>query len=456
MIQMTLQRAATLLSTQPTSHHDTLFIGISIDTRSLSAGNLFVAVTGHHLDGHDFVQDAYEKGAVAAVVSKHIDCPIPQIVVPDTTLALGTLAAAWRSTFTLPIVGMTGSNGKTTVKNMMKAIVTTHCQDHLDHVLATQGNFNNHWGLPLTLAKLNHEHRYAIIEMGMNHFGEIEYLTQLARPTIAIITNAGPAHLEGVGNTIAGVAQAKAEIFLGLPKNGTAILNRDDDFYAFWQEKTHSFNQLSFGLHKAADISATITHHHTVQRLSVTTPIGAVTIDLPLLGEHNAKNALAAIAASIALDIPLTTIAHGLSRMLPEKGRLCLSTLASGTTLIDDTYNANPSSFLAAIETLARFNRHTILVMGDMKELGENTKTWHELVGKQAKEAGINQLFTLGALSEAAHHTFGKEALHFTTHEALCDEIKQYCSEKTTILVKGSRSMQMEKVVHYLHEHDGI
>lgn len=453
MIHMTSHDIVLLLNASATKSTNLPFTGMSIDTRSLNAGNLFIAITGAHLDGHDFVQTAYEKGAALALVSRKIDCPIPQIIVNNTTLAMGQIAAHWRAQFTLPVIAITGSNGKTTVKNMIAAILLAHCKQHPESVLFTQGNLNNHWGVPLTLATLDHTHQYAVIEMGMNHFGEIDYLTHLASPTVALITHAGAAHLEGVGNTIAGVAKAKAEIFAGLTANGTAILNRDDDFYSFWQTTARAFKQISFGLNSNADVNATILQLGNAQQLLVNTPTSPCEIKLPLLGEHNAKNALAAVAAGLTLNIPLQAIVEGLSTMQPEKGRLCLSTLASGTTLIDDTYNANPTSFAAAIDTLAHSNDHTILVMGDMKELGQNAYVLHEHIGQKAKKAGITRLFTMGQLSKAASLAFGNDAAHFSTHDALCEVVKNYCTANTTILVKGSRSMQMEKVVQFLHQH---
>lgn len=450
MIHLTSHELAKLLDAPISNLPEIAVTGISIDTRSLIPGNLFVAIKGESLDGHDFVAQAYNKGAACALVTHSINCAIPQIVVADTTLALGKIANHWRMRFNLPMIAITGSNGKTTTKNMVAAILRAHAEPHPETVLSTSGNLNNHLGMPLTLAKLNHTHRYAVIEMGMNHFGEIDYLTHLAQPTIAIITNAGAAHLAGVGHTIAGVAKAKAEIFNGVQPNGVAILNRDDDFYEYWQEAAHHLKQLSFGLHEKADIRAEIALSRGIQHLTVTTPSGREEIALPLLGEHNARNALAAIAACLAANIPLAAMKKGLATLKPEKGRLCLSTLPSGTRLIDDTYNANPASFSAAIITLAKFQTPTLLVMGDMKELGEDAKNWHHLIGETAKTAGITKLFTYGELSQEASLAFGPNARHFTERDALCAAVKQNCAENTTILVKGSRSMQMETVVHYL------
>lgn len=449
MIKMTSNELQLLLNASLIGDENIQFHGISIDTRTLLPNNLFVAIKGEQFDGHDFVQEAYTKGATLALVEKQIESPIPQLIVSDTTLALGKMAAHWRNHFSLPLIAITGSNGKTTVKNMVRAILLAHCDNDENKVLSTKGNLNNHWGMPLTLAKISNEHRYAVIEMGMNHFGEIAYLSKIAQPTIAVITHAGAAHLEGV-NDLAGVAKAKAEIFEGLTKDGVAILNRDDNFYAYWREKTASFHQISFGLNPEADISASIQIKDGLQHLIVKTPSETGEIQLSLLGEHNAKNALAAIAVAFQLKISLATVASGLSTLKPEKGRLNVSLLPTGTRLIDDTYNANPTSFEAAIETLTHFNHHTILVMGDMKELGQEANLWHEIIGKNAKSAGITHLYTIGELSKHASNAFGNEAYHFTDYETLCSTLKEKCLQETTVLVKGSRSMKMEKVVQYL------
>jgi UDP-N-acetylmuramoyl-tripeptide--D-alanyl-D-alanine ligase len=293
-------------------------------------------------------------------------------------------------------------------------------------------------------------HRYAVIEMGMNHFGEIDYLTRLAEPTVAVITLAGAAHLEGVGHTMEGVAKAKAEIFAGLSQDGTAILNRDDQFYDYWKKETASFKQLSFGFHPEADVNAIINEQQHESQLIITTPNEIARLTLPLLGKHNIMNALSAVAAATALSVPLATCVTALSAMTPEHGRLCLSVLPSGTTLIDDTYNANPTSFLAAIHTLATYSSPTILIMGDMKELGRDAKSLHDKIGNDAKNAGITHLFTYGELSQAASNAFGENAKHFTDINQLCQLLENHCKPNVTMLVKGSRSMQMERVIDYL------
>ncbi|TAK73022.1 MAG: UDP-N-acetylmuramoyl-tripeptide--D-alanyl-D-alanine ligase [Gammaproteobacteria bacterium] len=437
---MTLAQAASLLGASPLAA-DNNFCGLSIDSRTLQPGNLFIAIKGDRVDGHDFIAEAQQKGAAAALVSRVVDSPLPQIQVKDTTKALGQLGAAWRKQFTLPIVAITGSNGKTTLKNMVAAIFKAACQGDEKHVLATQGNLNNHWGLPMMLSRLSPNHRYAALEMGMNHFGEIAYLTQLTHPQVAVITNAAAAHLEGVGN-IAGVARAKSEIFLGLPPDGTAILNRDDAFFPFWREQIGQRPFLTFGFHPDADVSIT---EHTLR-----TPQGHIDIHLPLLGKHNVLNMLAATAATLAVGIDLAAIQAGLETVTPAPGRLQMHTLANGVNVIDDTYNANPFSLQAAVETLVAFAGKKILVLGDMKELGEEATSLHYSAGERIRQAGVDYLFTYGELSAHTAQAFGEGAYHFSEQEKLVTALKPFLYNQTTILVKGSRSMKMEKVVAQL------
>ncbi|MGH8325047.1 MAG: UDP-N-acetylmuramoyl-tripeptide--D-alanyl-D-alanine ligase, partial [Steroidobacteraceae bacterium] len=331
-------------------------------------------------------------------VSHQCDSTLPQIQVADTVAAMGLIGKSWRDEFDLPIIAVTGSNGKTTLKNMIAAVMVAACEADEASVLATQGTLNNHLGLPLTLARLNQKHRYAVLELGMNHFGEIEYLSKLARPTVAVITNAAASHLEGVGD-VAGVAHAKAEIFSSLAENGIAILNRDDAFFTFWLELINHHSYLTFGLHPDADVSATLHQTTQTQQISLSTPKGHIDINLPLLGKHNVLNALAAAAATLAIGIDLKAIKAGLEAIKPAPGRLQLHTLANGVIIIDDTYNANPFSLQAAVSTLASFAGKKILVLGDMKELGNEAKSMHQMAGEAIRQAGIDYLFTYGELS---------------------------------------------------------
>lgn len=424
--------------------HDATFCGISTDTRTIFPGNLFVAIRGENFDGHQFVEEAFKKGASAALVDHHIHSDIPQLVVDDTILTLGKISFMWRNHFSLPLIGVTGSNGKTTLKNMIASILRAACKDHADSVLATEGNLNNNIGLPLSLARLNEKHRYGVIEMGMNNFGEIAYLTQLVKPKIAVINNAAPAHIEYLKD-VAGVARAKGEIFLGLQKNGIAILNKDDPFFSYWRGLVKSHHYLSFGLENAADVTATFSENN---RITLKTPQGEMEIQLPLLGKHNVMNALAATATALALEIDLTAIKKGLENVQPAPGRLRQHHLPHDVCVIDDTYNANPGSVVAAIHALATMPGKKILVLGDMRELGPDGKQLHSMIGTTAQKAGIDYLFTLGELSNAATTAFGKQSQHFSDHEKLIVALKPHLKSQITILVKGSRSMKMEKILN--------
>lgn len=446
MIKMTLTQAARILGLNAPAA-DTEFTGISIDTRTLPAGSLYAAIPGERVDGHDYVLEARQKGAAAAMINRPLATDIPQLIVGDTTAALGKLGAAWRNEFHIPFIAVTGSNGKTSTKNMLASIMQAACGGNEDQVLATKGTLNNHWGLPLTLARLDKNHRYAAIEMGMNHFGEIKYLTELTRPDVAIITNAAAAHLAGVGS-IEGVARAKAEIFLGLPETGIAILNRDDAFYDYWCGQIGARRHISFGFHADADVRGTLhTSADPFQKISINTKSGSIDVNLPLLGKHNAANALAAAAACMAVGIDLQAIKSGLETMTPAPGRLIMHTMTNGVKIIDDTYNANPFSLDAAVETLAGFAGKKILVLGDMKELGDDAKNIHHHAGEKIRSAGIDYLFTYGELSMNTAQGFGEGAYHFNEQEKLVNALKPFLYNTTTILVKGSRSMKMERVI---------
>lgn len=444
MINMSLAEISNILGCTPLLLPDSPFTGISIDTRTLSPGNLFIAIQGEKFDAHLFLDSAKAKGAIAAVVERKIDSTLPQIIVPNTQLALGKIADYWRQQFSLPLIGVTGSNGKTTLKNMIASILRAACHQDASQVLATAGNFNNEIGLPLNLIKLNEKHRYAVLEMGMNHFGEIAYLTQLAKPIVAVITNAAESHLEGV-HSVAGVAKAKGEIFQGLAKNGTAILNQDDAYFNYWRELIGNRACLTFGLTRSADVTAT---RMDGQRIHLQTPQGTQEITLPLLGKHNVMNALAATAATLAIGIDLVTIKEGLEQVEPAPHRMRPHQLKNGACIIDDTYNANPFSLQAAVDTLATFSGTKIVVLGDMRELGPDAKHLHFSAGENMVAAGIDYLFTLGELSAATTESFGKNAQHFTERTALLAALQPHVTANTTILIKGSRSMQMETILY--------
>jgi UDP-N-acetylmuramoyl-tripeptide--D-alanyl-D-alanine ligase len=415
------------------------FNAVSIDTRTLEPGNLYFAILGEAKDGHDFIDEARKARAAGVVVSRLVETPLPMVKVEDTTKALGELGRLWREKFSIPLVGLTGSNGKTTTKNMIAAIFTEAGLAPL----ATEGNLNNQWGVPLMLSRLTSDHKSAVIEMGMNHFDEIRYLTHLAQPTIALITNAGPSHLEGVGGTVKGVATAKGEIFEGLSKEGVAVINADDKFADLWKKLADPRKIITFGLEQSADVHGErILNGFKLNYLNQT-----IEIKLNLLGKHNIMNALAASAVGIANNIKLETIKSALENMNPEHGRMETKKGLNGSKVIDDTYNSNPLSFKAAIESISKEKLKKILVLGDMRELGEGGPELHRECGEVAKSAGIDMLFATGELMKNTVNSFGDHAKHFETQEALIQALLPLLSKDVLVLVKGSRSMKMEKVV---------
>ncbi|MEY4729274.1 MAG: UDP-N-acetylmuramoyl-tripeptide--D-alanyl-D-alanine ligase [Pseudomonadota bacterium] len=442
---MKLSEAATALHAELRGS-DASFSGVSTDSRNVKAGDLFVALAGEKFDGHDYLAIAANSGAAAALVHKPMaDSPLPLIVCKDTLAALGQLATYWRGKFNLPLVALTGSNGKTTVKEMLASILRAYC-DSDAAVLATEGNLNNHIGMPLTLLKLRATHRFAVIEMGMNHEGEINYLTHLAKPQVALVNNAQRAHLGEVGGLEA-VARAKGEIFSGLVNDGIAIINADDASEPLWKSIAHKYRQLTFALHQPADITAKFQLNATGTPMQVTTPHGYFSTLLMVPGEHNARNALAACAAAIALEIPLTAIAKGLSQFSGVKGRLQRKPGIHGADIIDDTYNANPDSLHAAIAVLSQSAGKKILVLGDMGELGADGIKLTEQSGAAAHQAGIDTLFTLGELSVHAARAFGIGAKKFVDLDELVATLTPMLDANTVVLVKGSRFMRMERVV---------
>ena len=423
---------------------DLLFNGVCTDSRNIDSGSLFIALRGPNHDGHLHVADAARAGAVAALVEHPVDCVIPQIIVPDTRLALGQLAAAWRKELATPLLAVTGSNGKTTVKEMCAAILS-----QAGNTLATRGNLNNDIGMPLTLLRLQKEHRYGVIEMGANHPGEIAYLTNITRPQVAILNNAAAAHLEGFGS-LEGVAQAKGEIFAGLAENGVAVINADDSFAPLWRELTANKQVLSFGLEKQADVTARWQGDVYGSRLEVTTPVDEFQADLALPGRHNVMNALAAIAAATALNIDSQQIINGLESMKSVGGRLQACKGAQGATVLDDSYNANPDSIRAGLEVLAECSGQRYLALGDMGELGEESAELHRRVGDVAREAGIDRLYATGSLSRGAAEAFGENGHYFEQQQQLIEALLPQMKSDVTVLVKGSRSSRMERVVEAL------
>lgn len=455
---MLLSKAAQALNARMQGA-DVHFKAVSTDTRSIAQGDLFLALKGENFDGSKFVADALKAGAVAAVVNAQGYEQIRQIlnpqssilVVEDTRLALGQLAAHWRKQFDIPLVAITGSNGKTTVKEMLAAILRVAAGSE-EGVLATKGNFNNDIGMPLTLLRMNAAHRYAVIEMGMNHPGEIDYLTRIAQPDVALINNATGAHLQGLGS-VEGVAQAKGEIFAGLSSEGIAVINADDVYAVLWRNLAGVHGIIDFALEHSAAVKGDWTPAGYGGELRARTPAGVLQVKLQVPGEHNALNALAATSAALALHVPLTTIAQALEGFGGVAGRLQRKPALQGAMLIDDTYNANPASMHAALEVLAQATGKRIFVLGDMGELGAEAAQFHREIGIAARELGIECLFALGKLSIEAVREFGAGARHYDDIEALNEDLKQEMDAQTTVLIKGSRFMKMERVVQYFALH---
>jgi UDP-N-acetylmuramoyl-tripeptide--D-alanyl-D-alanine ligase len=445
MSMMRLSEAARAIAAELRGE-DRAFESVSTDTRTLAPRALFVALKGERHDGHDFLGLAAEKHAAGALVQDAARLPtnLPGLVVNDTREALGRLAAYWRGKFEAPLVALTGSNGKTTVKEMLASILRAASTEAAVH--ATRGNLNNDIGVPLTLLELGPGHRYAVIEMGMNHAGEIRYLTRLASPDVALVNNAGPAHIEFFASVEA-IARAKGEIFEGLKPGGTAVINADDRHAGLWRELAGARRVVEFGLSQPAAVSATYRLKWLESEIVVKTPLGEAAAVLRAPGVHNVRNAVAAAAAAVALQVPAPAIAKGLARYAGVKGRLQRKAGLNGATLIDDTYNANPDSVRAAIAVLAQAPGDKLLVLGDMGELGPGSSELHAEVGRFAREQGIGRMLALGEASAHAARAFGSGARHFDRIEDLLAEARTALAPGVTALVKGSRFMQMERVV---------
>lgn len=418
---------------------------VGIDTRTLGVGDLYVAIKGNNFDGHDFIDKAEQAGAVAVLVEQPVASGLPQIIVDDSRLALAELAGFWRKRLPVKIAGVTGSNGKTTVKEMIAAIFATQGQ-----TLFTQGNLNNDIGVPLTLLKLDDSHRYAVIEMGANHPGEIAYTSRYAQADVAVITNVGAAHIEGFGS-IDGVAATKGEIIQSLGEQGVAVLNLDDDFYEYWLGLAGRRKIVSFGFSAMADVRAenietVLDNDGFVTRFVLTTSGDSLPIRLNLAGEHNVKNALAAAAIAMQFDIGLQDIKHGLERVKPVTGRMQPLRGRKGNVVIDDTYNANPASLKAALDVLAG-NDEAWLVLGAFGELGEDSPAIHRQMGEMIKSAPVRRLFATGELAKHTVDAFGAGGRFFDGQEQLITALNQEITGKETILVKGSRAQKMENVV---------
>jgi len=419
----------------------------SIDSRQIRPGDLFVALPGERVDGHAFVDAAFAAGAAAALVSdpaRVATRDAPLIVVADPRAALGALGAWWRSRLSPTVVAVTGSNGKTTVKEMLATILRSHAG--ADAVLATEGNLNNDLGVPLMLLRLGMQHRHAVLEMGMNHLGEIRHLTGLVRPHVALINNAGTAHIGELGSR-ENIARAKGEIFEGLDVDGVKVINADDDFRDFWLGLAPAVRAVTFGIDRPADVTADWDRTAAGSVVTLRSPAGSAVARLQVPGAHNVRNALAATAAAHVLGVPIEAIAAGLGEYGGTKGRMQRRCGPAGCLVIDDTYNANPDSMKAALAWLAEQRGRRLFVMGDMGELGEGSLAMHAEIGRRAAEAGVDALYALGHATEGAVAAFGSRACHFTTLDSLVAAVSAACDDSTTVLVKGSRFMQMERVV---------
>src|SRR5688572_2740074 len=428
------------------SGDDTLFTGVSTDSRSINEGDLFVALRGERFDGHDFLKAAAAAKATAAMVDGNYggEYPVPALVVDDTRRALGDLARYWRARFAPALIAVTGSNGKTTVKEMLAAILRREADRNAlgeGAVLATRGNLNNDIGLPLTLLGLRHQHRWCAIELGMNHKGEIGYLAGIARPTVALVNNAQREHLEFM-NSVEEVAAENASLYEALAADGIAVINGDDAQAAFFRSRAGKRRTVEFGLDPDAAVSARYQLERLSSAIRLRTPAGEADATLAIPGIHNVRNALAAAACAHAVGITASTIAQGLTAFRPYLGRLQVKQAASGATLIDDSYNANPDSVRAAIDVLASCPAPTALVLGDMGEVGERSSEFHREVGEYARAKGVTQLLAMGEATRETVQAFGPNARHFDSVQALIANLKA-----NTILVKGSRFMQMERVV---------
>jgi UDP-N-acetylmuramoyl-tripeptide--D-alanyl-D-alanine ligase len=443
---MTLQHAAALLG-------DARLVGdggiqlkrVHTDTRTLQPGDLFVALKGERFDAHDFLVRAREQGAAAAIAQHSLDAGMPGVEVADSRLALGKLAAGWRQQFALPLIAVTGSNGKTTVTQMVASILRAWKGDQ---AFFTEGNLNNDIGVPLTLLRLRDAHQAGVVELGMNHPGEIAYLADMARPTVALVNNAQREHLEFMGSVDA-VAAENGTVIDALGPQGTAVFPADDAYAPLWKKLAGKRKVITFAATGAADVTAKANWTGDGWHVACQSPAGAIAFNLHIAGRHNVKNALAAVACSLAAGVPVAAIVSGLSSFVPVKGRsraVALEIAGHSLTLVDDTYNANPDSMQAAIEVLAELPGPHLLVMGDMGEVGDQGPQFHEEAGKHARARGIEHLYALGEQAARAAKAFG-DVRHFADMEALNVAVQAQLPRVRSVLVKGSRFMKMEQVV---------
>jgi len=440
---------------------DAMFDSVGSDTRALSGGELFVELRGERFDGHEFLATAKERGAAAAMVAADAESAaagsgLPLIVVEDTRLALGRLSSQWRRRFDIPLVAVTGSNGKTTVKEMIASVLRAQHGD--ERTLATRGNLNNDIGVPLTLLRLRAGHRCAVVELGMNHPGETAYLAALAAPTVALVNNAQREHQEFM-KSVADVASEHGAVFGELRPGGIAVINADDDFAGYWRSLVVGrpaakglVRVLDFGVDRPAQVTGRYAFTGFGSEIALSTPAGAASVRLQVPGRHNVLNAMAAASAAIASGAGIGAVARGLESFHAVKGRMQRKPGRRGAVVVDDTYNANPDSVRAAIDVLAAHAGRTVLVLGDMGEVGERGEAFHEEIGRYAKNKGIARLLATGPLSARAVDAFGEGAAHLGEFDALVAAALAETVAGTAILVKGSRFMRMERAVAALVE----
>ena len=442
MIAMRLSELAAAIGARHVGA-DRSFVGVVADSRKLEAGQLFVALRGERADGHDFVAEVGARGAAAAVVERELAVVLPQLVVANAEIALAEIARVWRARCRALVIGITGSNGKTTLKTLTHSILSRAGRCHVN-----PGNLNNEIGLPLSLCALDAHADFAVCEMGAGKPGDIAYLARIAMPKISIVNNVGAAHLERMGS-LRGVAETKAAIYAALPSDGSAVINAEDGFADYFRGLAGKRAQISFGLDRDADVRGQVlASDATSQRIVIDTKAGSITVTLPLPGRHNALNALAATALALAAGASLDHVRLGLETAAAVSGRLVRKPLANGATLVDDSYNANPASMRAAIDTLHAQPAPRWLVIGDMKELGADAAELHHGIGAYARERGIDGFYAVGELSRHACAGYGAGARHFQTQQDLIDALRAELVAGVTLLTKGSRSSAMDRVAN--------
>ncbi|MCK5871918.1 MAG: UDP-N-acetylmuramoyl-tripeptide--D-alanyl-D-alanine ligase [Methylococcales bacterium] len=423
---------------------------VSIDSRILKKGALYIAIEGDRFDGHDFIQAAKKNGAGALLVNHLVESDLPQLVVKDTRLALAQLGGLWRQKSQATVFAVTGSNGKTTVKEMLAMILSVDA-----NVLATQGNFNNEIGVPLTLLRLSKQHRYAVVEMGANHSGEIAFSSRHTLADIVLINNVGDAHLEGFGS-VEGIAKAKGEIITGSNASSIAILNQDDKFYSLWLKMLNQRQHFCFSLENstadvyASEINTRVENNQFRTTFNLHYQSKKISIQLKLAGKHNVNNAVAAATAALAAHISLPQIQQGLERVLPVKGRLQPLLSRQNTLMIDDSYNANPSSLTAGLAVLKSCSGEPWLVLGAFGELGQKSTDIHRQLGLLIRKYGVKRLFAVGDEARGTVETFGKGGIFFETQQTLIETLQTQLHENVVLLIKGSRTQKMENVAAVL------